>query len=152
MPFVKLSFRVRPLLCAVFVASCSWAGSVFDMPGLQDRFMAIKQELMNAVQARNASAMEDACRAGRALLPEDPVFAYNLACALAMQGRREAGWVHELGDGQPAMRVGAGGLDRDEVAEEPQRLALSVTQEIRPGHTHSLTRVGSPVLARPSDR
>ena len=89
MPFVKLSFRVRPLLCAVFVASCSWAGSVFDMPGLQDRFMAIKQELMNAVQARNASAMEDACRAGRALLPEDPVFAYNLACALAMQGRRD---------------------------------------------------------------
>lgn len=66
------------------------ATDVFELPALQDRFMALKRDMMTAMQARDNRAMEEACRAGRALLPEDPTFAYNLACALALQGQRDA--------------------------------------------------------------
>ena len=63
---------------------------VFGLSGLHDRFTGIKRDMVTASQAQNYGAMEDACRAGRALLPTDPTFAYNLACALARQGKTDA--------------------------------------------------------------
>ena len=50
-----------------------------------------------------------------------------------MQGRGEPGWVDELGDGQLAAGLSAGGLESDEVAEEPQRVALGLAAEIGAG-------------------
>lgn len=62
---------------------------IFILPALQDRFTAIKQDMIAAMRVHNPMAMEDACRAGCALIPADPTFAYNLACALALQGKRD---------------------------------------------------------------
>ncbi len=80
--------------CALALTGASAAVAagpdVFGLPALQDRFNALKREMVMAVQAKNPTAMEDACRAGRALLPDDPTFAYNLACALALQGKSDA--------------------------------------------------------------
>ena len=44
-----------------------------------------------------------------------------------MQGRSGTGRVDELGDREAAAGVGPGGLEGDEVAEEPERLALGDT-------------------------
>jgi hypothetical protein len=78
------------LLCVQSGAQAASGAEVFGLPAFQDRFAAIKQDLMLASQAQNYVAMEKACRAGRTLLPADPNFAYNLACALARQGKADA--------------------------------------------------------------
>jgi len=91
-PMKRFACVVSLVLCA-FVRSVAQAASgadVFGLPIIQDRFSAIKRDLMAAVLAQDYGAMEDACRAGRALLPADPNFAYNLACALARQGKADA--------------------------------------------------------------
>jgi len=92
---VRCTLRSGVVLAALAfltVEPAAAAGAnVFTMPALYDRFAAIKSDMIQAIQAKDHAAMEDACRAGRALLPEDPTFAYNLACALALQGKeREA--------------------------------------------------------------
>jgi hypothetical protein len=80
------------VLCALARSGAQAASGadVFDLPALQERFAAIKRDLVSASQAGDYVAMEKACRAGRALLPADPTFAYNLACALARQGNAGA--------------------------------------------------------------
>ncbi len=83
----------RPLALAAAVSAAAAAAAaatdVFELPALQDRFLALKRDMVVAMRANDSAAMEEACRAGRALLPDDPTFAYNLACALALQGLRD---------------------------------------------------------------
>jgi hypothetical protein len=91
-PMKRFACVVSLVLCALVPSGAQAASGadIFGLPVIQDRFSAIKRDLMAAVQAQDHGAMEDACRAGRALLPADPTFAYNLACALARQGKAGA--------------------------------------------------------------
>lgn len=70
--------------------TASGATNVFLMPRLQDRHVRLTREFRQALQIRDLASMESISRAGTALLPEDPTWRYNLACALALLERNEA--------------------------------------------------------------
>ena len=73
---------MSPSLCAVLAVL-----SVFDYPAPHPQHEALKVQFVAASRARDAAAMADAAGKGAALLPEDPVWAYNNACALARTGK-----------------------------------------------------------------
>ena len=57
--------------------------NVFEMPLIYPKHRHLQQQLMMAVRAGKISEMEAVCREGVALMPQDPTWQYNLACALA---------------------------------------------------------------------
>ncbi|MDD5706883.1 MAG: hypothetical protein PHR35_13245 [Kiritimatiellae bacterium] len=90
------------LLACVLTSSLNAQSNVFAMPRLQPHQALLVQEFKRALQRGDYAAMESTCRAGTALLPVDPTWRYNLACALARQGRRDAA-LDALGE---AVRLG----------------------------------------------
>lgn len=78
--FLLLQLSITPLLA-----------NVFDQPALWGRHLAYKQQMQIAMQAKDWTSMEQVCRNGVELLPDDSVWRYNLACALALQGRVKEG-------------------------------------------------------------
>jgi len=69
-------------ICAVLAVL-----SVFDYPERQARHEELKGRCIAAIRAGDNAAMEDVCRKGVELLPDDPTWAYNLACALSKGGK-----------------------------------------------------------------
>ena len=57
--------------------------SVWDYPSRQHRHEELRGEFIRASANADYSACEKAARAGTELLPDDPTWRYNLACALA---------------------------------------------------------------------
>jgi len=64
--------------------------NVFDYPLVFRQHQALVQEMQQALRRHDAAGMESICRAGASLLPENPVWRYNLACALAQQAKPDA--------------------------------------------------------------
>ncbi len=65
------------------------AANVFDLPSLQTRHLRLLALMDAAHSSSNFVAMEAASRAGVTLGSSDDLWHYNLACALALQGRPE---------------------------------------------------------------
>lgn len=64
--------------------------SVWDYPARQLRHEELYRQFVAAVSVGDASKMEKACRQGTELLPDDPVWRYNLACSIAhFESRRD---------------------------------------------------------------
>ncbi|MGN0855492.1 MAG: tetratricopeptide repeat protein [Kiritimatiellia bacterium] len=67
----------------------AWAGillavlSIWDYPARQPRHEALRDQFITAVRTGDTKTMEETCRAGVELLPDDPTWHYNLACSLA---------------------------------------------------------------------
>lgn len=57
--------------------------SVWDYPARQPMHDRLRRQFMLAIREGDTPLMEDVCRKGVALLPDDPTWHYNLACALA---------------------------------------------------------------------
>lgn len=57
--------------------------SVFDNPAAFPRHRMLQFEFLRAFRSGKPDEMEAACRQGVALMPLDPTWRYNLACALA---------------------------------------------------------------------
>ena len=85
----RLSLLFVPFffLCAFSALS---AVGVFDMPERHLRHLQLLAQMDDAHKAGNYPAMEDACRKGLELGTDDTLWVYNLACALALQGKRES--------------------------------------------------------------
>lgn len=64
--------------------------SIWDYPERQPRHERLRVQFMQAIRAGNIRLMEETCRKGTELLPDDPTWAYNLACALAYRNKPEA--------------------------------------------------------------
>jgi hypothetical protein len=60
------------------------------MPQFQEQHQRLSLEMRQAIRRNDVAAMEAATRAGVALLPDNAVWRYNLACALAQRGRADA--------------------------------------------------------------
>lgn len=69
-------------ICAVLAAL-----SVFEYPARQQQHEALKAQFVAASRAHDTAKMVDVTRQGAGLLPEDPVWAYNLACSLSRAGK-----------------------------------------------------------------
>lgn len=86
--------RLKPWLAAMLVMITGMAGTcravtnVFEYPLVFRQHQAFVQEMQQAMQRRDSAEMERVCRSGVALLPENPVWRYNLACALAQQAKQ----------------------------------------------------------------
>lgn len=74
------------IACGVMLAVLS----VWDYPERQQQHEMLKVGFVAALQQGRLADMETAARRGTELLPEDPVWRYNLACAEAKAGRKEA--------------------------------------------------------------
>lgn len=73
------------LLAVLALACAARAADVFSMPQVFPRHQRLVMEFQRAIRAGSAEDMEAIARAGTALLPEDPTWRYNLACALSVQ-------------------------------------------------------------------
>ena len=59
--------------------------NVFDYPLVFRKHQQLTGDFQRAMRQRDFAEMERVCRTGVALLPENPVWRYNLACALARE-------------------------------------------------------------------
>jgi len=63
--------------------------NVFEYPLVFHKHQQLAGDFQRAMRQKDVAEMERACRTGVALLPENPVWRYNLACVLALQKRPE---------------------------------------------------------------
>lgn len=57
--------------------------SIWDYPARQPQHEALRQQFVVAVREGDTRTMEETCRKGVQLLPDDATWRYNLACSLA---------------------------------------------------------------------
>ena len=60
--------------------------SIWDYPSRFPEHERLRAEFVQASRAGDSEKMESASRKGVELLPDDPSWAYNLACSLARLG------------------------------------------------------------------
>ena len=67
------------------VVACLLLGvlSIWDYPIRQPRHEALRRDFLEAMRTTDYGTMADVCRRGVELLPDDPTWRFNLACALA---------------------------------------------------------------------
>lgn len=63
--------------------------SIWDYPARQLQHESLRNELKTAVAAHDYVKMSSVCAQGVGLLPDDPVWHYNYACALARNGKSD---------------------------------------------------------------
>ncbi len=123
---------VRLFLVLLFLAVLPGysAASVFDMPGRSIRHLQLLALMDAAHEKKDYATMEAASREGVELGTSDELWAYNLACALALQGKtREALAALDRA-------IGLGFLDTEHLAQDPDLAALRGT----PGFQERLVR------------
>ncbi len=98
------------------------AAPVFDMPSLHARHMRLLVLMDTSHQAGDYITMEVACREGIKAGTADELWYYNLACALALQGKRE----EALAALDQALSLGF--LDIEHVLQDPDLAALRDTE------------------------
>ena len=64
--------------------------SIWDYPSRQFEHERLRAEFVQAFRAGDTQRMTEASRKGTELLPDDPTWAYNYACALAYQAKPDA--------------------------------------------------------------
>lgn len=87
---MKFTPKIRTLALFSLLTGALHAQSVFQMPEIFPRHRILLSEFAQAMAAKNYEAAETAARAGATLLPNDTNWAYNVACALSLQGQADA--------------------------------------------------------------
>ena len=62
--------------------------SIWDYPARQREHNRLKNQFVAAVRSGDTETMEESCRKGVKLLPDDPTWHFNLACSLAYYPKR----------------------------------------------------------------
>jgi hypothetical protein len=79
------------LAAMAFALGAQAATNVFEMPMIFQKHIQLQQQLVQMVRAGKIAEMEAVSRAGVALMPQDPTWQYNLACALAYRANKDEG-------------------------------------------------------------
>ena len=95
------------VVAAIFLASLS----IWDYPARFPKHCQLRERMVAAIRLGNSSAMEKASREGVELLPDDPTWRYNHACALARFQSRHEEALDEL-----EKAIDAGFRDADAIA------------------------------------
>lgn len=124
---------VSLLLAATF---CSGEASVFDMPGKHLRHLQLLAIMDDAHKQQNFADMEAASREGLALGSSDELWAYNLACSLALQGKAK--------EAMTALdqAIDQGFLDPDFLQHDPDLASLRNSDEFKQCLAHIKTASG----------
>lgn len=64
--------------------------SIWDYPARQPMHERLRDQFIQALRAGDTEIMEETCRKGVKLLPDDPTWHYNLACSLAYYKNADA--------------------------------------------------------------
>ena len=70
--------------------------SIWDYPARWPMHDRLRRQFVAAVREGDTATMEETCRKGVALLPDDPTWRFNLACSLAYFAKREDEALDEL--------------------------------------------------------
>ena len=70
--------------------------SLWRMPLVWPRHIQLRNQLIAAIRANDAGAMERTCRDALKIIPGDATWHYNLACALARKGNSDGKALNEL--------------------------------------------------------
>ena len=70
--------------------------SIWDYPARQPQHERLRDQFVLAVRRGKTADMEAICRSGVKLLPDDPTWHFNLACALAYFPKRKNEALDEL--------------------------------------------------------
>ena len=70
--------------------------SIWEYPLRQPEHNRLRRQFIVAMKEGDTSTMEETCRKGVELLPDDPVWHFNLACSLAYFAKREEEACDEL--------------------------------------------------------
>ena len=103
---------------------CS-AANVFDMPGLHLRHLQLLAQMDASHEQKDYVTMESASLEGLELGTADELWAYNLACALALQGKTQ--------EALAALdrAIAAGFLDTEHSAQDPDLASLRGTEAFK---------------------
>ena len=64
--------------------------SIWDYPSRQQEHSRLRKQFVAAVRSGDTATMEETCRKGVKLLPDDPTWHFNLACSLAYFPKKTA--------------------------------------------------------------
>jgi len=70
--------------------------SIWDYPARYPQHEKLRDQFISAMRVGDTATMEETCRKGVALLPDDPTWHYNLACSLAYFPKRKVEAFDEL--------------------------------------------------------
>ncbi len=101
------------------------AANVFDMPGLHIRHLQLLALMDDSHERKDFAFMETICRQGIQLGTADELWAYNLACALALKGDQQEA-LTALGQS-----IDAGFLDSEHIAQDPDLAPLRGTETFK---------------------
>ena len=87
--------------------------SIWDYPARFPEHRRLSRQFVVAVREGDTATMEETCRKGVALLPDDPTWHYNLACSLAYFDKREDAAFDEL-----EKAIDLGFRDREAIARD----------------------------------
>ncbi len=129
---MRITRRGTAWVLAVSVWAVQSHASVFEMPQKFLRHVQLQQQLIQSVRAGRTDEMERVSREGVALLPQDPTWQYNLACALAYRADKAESFAAleraiELGFRDPAAI--RNDSDLKQLAALPQFAALVAKAE-----------------------
>ena len=84
---MKNNFWLSALVCLGLNVHAST--NVFEMPLVFPKHAQLLQQMKQAIRTGKIDAMESICRSGVELMPQDPTWHYNLACALAYRASKD---------------------------------------------------------------
>ena len=94
--------------------------SIWDYPARHRMHDRLRRQFVVALREGDTATMEETCRKGVALLPDDPTWHYNLACSLAYFDKREDEAFDEL-----EKAIDLGFRDKDAIAGDSDLKRLS---------------------------
>ena len=80
---MSASARIAALAVAALAAFAADASSVYDYYAVAAQHQQLRDRFVDCVRRSDARGMEEVCRAGIELVSDDPLWHYNLACALS---------------------------------------------------------------------
>ena len=114
--------RLRLVLSLLVSAMvCFGAANVFDMPSRHIRHLQLLAIMDASHEAKDYVAMEAASREGVELGASDALWTYNLACALALQGKAQEALT------ALDQAITAGFLETEHVTQDPDLVSLRGT-------------------------
>jgi hypothetical protein len=115
---IVLSARLFIVLLCLSVLTSFAGANVFDMPGRHIRHLQLLAQMDASHANKDYATMEATSREGVQLGTSDELWRYNLACALALQGKTQAALT------ALDQAITAGFLDTEHIALDPDLASL----------------------------
>ena len=118
--------------------------SIWDYPARFPEHDRLRRQFVVAVREGDTATMEESCRKGVKLLPDDPTWHFNLACSLAYFANREEAALDEL-----EKAIDLGFRDRKAIEDDTDLKRLAKLPRYKELLEYADFMQGRPLLAGP---